>query len=453
MKKRLIRGFGATALGPLITIVVQLISVPIFLAVWGARLYGEWLILSAIPTYLAFSDLGFGDVAASDMTMRVAAREFGDALETFQSAWMLITITSTLLYGLTILGVYSLPLAHWLHIFSITASETRLILAILSAYALLTMQSGLIVSGFRCEGKYAYGIFLSNVVRLTEALAATLTALCQAHPWQVAAAYLFARLFGTLAMSWIMRRSVPWIRYGRSDATLTCAKRLFFPAIAFMAFPVGNSLSIQGLILVIGVTLGPISVATFSTMRTMTRFAFQLMETVKNSVWPELSAAYGARDLLLARKLHRIACQAGLWMSIAGVAFLWLIGPTILMLWTHGKVPLDIGAFHWLLLVVIANSFWNTSSVVALASNTHQRLAMLYLAGTLGALASAYLLTRHMGLVGAALSLFVVDTALIWYVLQSSLSAVEDVFLTFAVFVFRIPNVRSIITSIASNSR
>src|SRR3984885_3900212 len=94
VQRRILRGVGSTALGPLITIVVQVISVPVFLHSWGAKLYGEWLILSAIPTYLAFSDIGFGNVAANDMTMRVAAGDRDGALVTFQSTWLLISACS-----------------------------------------------------------------------------------------------------------------------------------------------------------------------------------------------------------------------------------------------------------------------------------------------------------------------------------------------------------------------
>jgi len=72
VRRRLVRGFGASAMGPVVTALVQLVSVPVFLRFWGAHLYGEWMVLSAIPTYLSLSDTGFGSVAGDDMTMRVA---------------------------------------------------------------------------------------------------------------------------------------------------------------------------------------------------------------------------------------------------------------------------------------------------------------------------------------------------------------------------------------------
>ena len=72
LKSKLLRNLGANAYGQLITVVTQLVSVPLFLHYWGVTLYGEWLILSAVPAYLALSDIGFASSAANDMTIRFA---------------------------------------------------------------------------------------------------------------------------------------------------------------------------------------------------------------------------------------------------------------------------------------------------------------------------------------------------------------------------------------------
>src|ERR1700731_1725951 len=94
LRHRFMRGFGATALGPVVTAIIQLGSVPVFLHVWGAAKYGDWLLLSAIPSYLTLSDLGFGNASGSDMPMLVAANDHEGALRTFQSSWVLVTCVS-----------------------------------------------------------------------------------------------------------------------------------------------------------------------------------------------------------------------------------------------------------------------------------------------------------------------------------------------------------------------
>lgn len=423
----------------MITILIQVIAIPVFLHTWGAKMYGEWLILSAIPTYLAFSDVGFGNVAANDMTMRVAMGDRRGALETFQSTWVFISFTSLALLAVFIAGAIFLPLTRWLNLSSIGPMNTRLILILLCSYALLSLQADLICSGFRCEGNYALGMLIKNILRLTENTVVTVMIVLHATPLQAAGAYFLMRSVGTPTMGYLMMRKSPWLHFGFGYATKQCVKTLAVPAVAYVAFPVGTALSIQGMVLVIAAVLGPVAVATFSTMRTLTRFGFQLMEAVKNSVWPELSTAYGKQNWNLARRLHRLACQASLWSSIATVTFLYIFGEKIMAIWTHGRIAIDLSAFHWLLLVILANSFWYTSSVVTVASNTHERVAAVYLAGTVSSLFIARLLMPHFGISGAAMALLAIDVIVGWYVLSRSLSTLSENAGEFCVSMFRLP--------------
>jgi O-antigen/teichoic acid export membrane protein len=438
-RKRFLRGFWATALGPAVTILAQIVSVPVFLHSWGPRLYGEWLILSAIPTYIAFSDVGFGDVAANDMTMRVAAGDRNGALETFQSTWILTSVTSLFVVVCFMSGAWAMPLTRWLNLTTTTPHDTRVILTMLCAYALLSLQADLTTAGFRCESNYALGMLIKNLLRLVETLSATVFVAFHATPIRTAGVLLILRLIGTPVMGWMMMQKSPWLRYGPRKATWQCVKSLAIPAFAYMAFPIGSALSIQGMVLVIAAVLGPIAVAVFSTMRTLTRFGFQLMEAVKNSVWPELSAAYGVQNWALARRLHRAACQVSLWSSLGSVVFLYFAGQRIVAIWTHGRIAMDVPAFHWLLLVIVANSFWYTSSVVTIASNTHERVAAVYLAGTVASLLIARLLMPIFGISGAAMALLAIDVIVGWYVLSSSLSALSESARDFYISMFRLP--------------
>ena len=426
VRKRFLHGFAASSLGPAVTIVAQIVSVPIFLHAWGAKVYGEWLILSAIPTYIAFSDMGFGNVAANDMTMRVAAGDRPGALATFQSSWLLITACSLAAGAAFVAGARLLPLTRWLNLGAMGAGRAAMVLSLLSLYALLSLQADLITSAFRCQGSYALGMLLKNLLRLAETLTVSVLVACARPPVTAAAAYLAVRGCGTLGMAFLMQRRVPWLSYGFRHARWQSARNLLRPAVAYMAFPAGNALSLQGMVLVIGAVLGPLAVVTFSTMRTLTRFGFQIMESVKNSVWPELSAAYGMRDWALARRLHRVACQASLWSSLLTVSILFFFGQPILALWTHGRVAADPSAFRWLLLVIAANSFWYTSSVVTVASNQHERVAACYLLGTSASLLLARGLMPHFGVSGAAMALLAIDLLVGWYVLSQSLSTLKE---------------------------
>ena len=142
LRQRFMRGFDVTALSPVLTTVIQLGSVPLLLHARGTAKYGDWLLLSAVPSYLTLSDLGFGDASGSDMCMRVASNDKEGALETFQSSWVIVTLISFVALTLVSLLSRLVPWQPWLNLSGISRTETVKILVLLSAYVALAQQNG-----------------------------------------------------------------------------------------------------------------------------------------------------------------------------------------------------------------------------------------------------------------------------------------------------------------------
>ncbi len=63
-KRRLFVGFATTLISKAASTVIQLVQVPVLMHFWGRPMFGVWGILTATPTYLSFSNVGFGSVAA-----------------------------------------------------------------------------------------------------------------------------------------------------------------------------------------------------------------------------------------------------------------------------------------------------------------------------------------------------------------------------------------------------
>jgi O-antigen/teichoic acid export membrane protein len=426
VQRRLVRGFGATALGPVVTAVIQLGSVPLLLYAWGAPKYGDWLLLSAVPSYLALSDLGFGDASGSDMTVRVAAGDRQGALQTFQSLWVLLTSVSLFVLIVASLSFWYIPWQHWLNLCSLTNREAAGVMIALAAYVIVGQQNGILESGFRCDNNFSLGTFWATLLRLVEASLATAVAIVGGSLLSVALTYLATRSIGTLGYGLLLRLKSPWLRLGIEHAKLETVKCMAAPALGFVALPAGNALSLQGYTVLIGAVLGPVAVVAFSTIRTLTRITFQLLSIIARTIWPELSSAFGAGNIPLARTLHRRACQAALVLSVSCGSLLWIMGPFLYRKWLHNSASFDTVCFDVLLLVVAANSFWYTSSVVPMSTNEHHRIALAYLAGTAVSLLMASILVRPLGITGAALALLVIDGWMFWIVLRTALRQVQD---------------------------
>lgn len=439
LRRRLLKGAGATALGPVITAAIQLGPVPFLVHSWGAAKYGDWLMLSAIPAYLSVSDLGFGNASGSDMTVRVAAGDREGALRTFQSSWALLLCLSLIIFTLTASLVWWFPWQPWLHLSSVSSRQAAAILFVFATYIIATQQNGILESGFRCDGNFATGTFFIMMVRFAEAFGALGMGLLTGKLLAVALTFLCIRIVATVSYALLLRKKSPWIKLGLRYADKQRIKELLAPALGFVAMPLGTALSLQGFTILIGALLGPVSVTIFSTLRTLTRFNFQILNVIGWTAWPELSAAFGARNIPLARRLHRHAYQAGLAISVLSGVLLWVAGPTLYRLWIRHAVTFDATCFHVLILVTFANSLWYTSSVVPMSTNAHHRIALSLVGFSAASLVVARFAIPALGLPGAAWSLLLIDLAMIWLVLRTSLRQLEDSFTQFLSGVFRVP--------------
>ncbi len=419
---RLLKGALANGFGLLVIVVNQLLSVPFLLSFWGTNLYGEWLLLSAIPAYLSISDLGFGTVAANEMSMLVAKGDRKSALEVFQSVFVIIGIISLSLILLLLVIIWKIPFESWFHLTVLTHTAIVQVVILWVFIAFMGLQDSLLEAGFRCDGNFAMGTFFLNLRYLLETLSLIAVVYLGAHPVIAAASIASVRLCGFIALRLLLKRKSPWVVYGFSKASFLDVKRLASPAIAFMAIPFGNALSLQGMVLAVGVVIGPAAVVVFSVTRTVSRIVSQFIISINGSVRPEISMAYGKGDLGLVGKLHRMSSQFSLWLASAIIMVLLLTGGWLIRIWTHGKIEIDYALFSLMMLVTLASSFWYASSVVLMAVNRHQKMAVVYLVGTSISLLLALLLMPKWGLNGAAVSLLAVDMIMTAYVISASLS-------------------------------
>jgi O-antigen/teichoic acid export membrane protein len=438
-KRRLLIGFATNWFGKLAGTVIQLVQVPVFFHFWPTAVYGDWLIVTAIPTQLSFSTIGFGNVASNEMTMLEAGGDREGALRVFQSCWWLISIVCVIVGLLLVPVLYFVPVASLLPIKAISQTDAKWIIFYLGISVLLGQLEQLMGAAYTCVARYSYGTFIKTTISLG-AFAATMVPVVLGNgPRTAALVFATANVLGTVIFGLFMRHDLPWIEFGWRHASFAEIRRLAGPAFAFMGFPIGIALNLQGTLIAVGYALGPVEVAIFASARTVSRVALQMVQMVNNTVWPELSLAYGAKNFALLRSLHRRACQTALILASAILVCMMAFGPWFLTHWTGGHVPPSRHLLAILLFGVLIYALWSTSSTLATATNKHQRLAAWYVVGTGVTVIFTYLLARRYGLYGAAGSLIISEVIMNIYVLPASLRIAHDTFPAFLASMIHYP--------------
>lgn len=422
IRSRLLKGIGAQSFSQVVQILIRLAEVPLLLLFWDTQLYGEWLMLSAIPIYLSIIDGGFAGAACRKMTMRCGAGNRNSSIAVFQSTWILLIVVSLATALLSFGFVQVAPLEDWLGFSSMTASEVKVTLLLLVVYVLVGFQGGLLNGGFWVAGRYSSSMYFIAVMQVLEfgGLAAAVS--LGGGPIQAAIGYLCGRLLGTGFM-WVGHwRVSPWLRHGISYASFAELRQLTAPAFASLAFPLGNALNIQGMRLVVGLVLGPSAVAAFVPLRTLSRLVMQPAAIINRLIEPELALAYGAGDSSLFQRLFTKSCQLALWGCLGAFFFMGPNAHWIFPAWTGGKVVMHWPTYIVLIGGVLINSIWSTALMIPYAINRHGRIALYYvLVYGAAAFSLGFPGATHLGLVGVALVLLLAEATMIVIVLRASL--------------------------------
>lgn len=438
-QKRMALGFLSNWVSRLAGIVIQLVQVPVFLHFWSVPLYGEWIAINAIPAYLSFSNIGFGTVAGNEMTMLMGRDDKAGALRVFQSCWWLISLVcaaTMLVFGA---ALFALPASFWNGFHSLSVADARWILFALAMAVLFGQLEQLLGSVYTCVGRYPYGTFVKSILSLCAFAAMMVPVVLGRGPRAAADVFAVANIVGTIILGLMTRKDIPWIKFGWRHASWSEIRRLTRPAFAFMAFPIGNALNLQGTVLAVSYALGPVAVVTFATARTISRTALQMVQMVNLTFWPELGAAFGASNMDLVRTLHRRACQAALLIALVLIAIMMTVGPWFLVHWTSHKVPPSTELLLLLMVSVLLYAGWSTSSTLLQSTNRHHTLAAYYLFGTGVTVVVTFFAARYAGLNAAAASLILSELIMNTYVLPASLRVAHDTWEGFVAAMFRYP--------------
>ncbi|WP_162789527.1 polysaccharide biosynthesis C-terminal domain-containing protein [Altererythrobacter sp. ZODW24] len=393
---------AAMGYGKLVGALIQLALVPVLALQWGLPLYGQWLMLSAIPVFLAASDFGFSTAAGNRIIAEVAKADRDEALVTFQSAWSMIIGISAVTLVIAAAVVAYLPSSILAVDGGMNADDARTALAILCLYGIISLQIFLFAAVARSEGRQAQSISLIATIQLVEGLSVLAIVWFGGSPLDAAIAYLAVRSAGLLAHVILSKRFARWMRLGSKKASGDRVRMLFRPAFAAMLLPLGQAGFLQGTAIAIGAAGGAAMVPLYTSLRTVSRVGLQIMSTFVIPLMPDFTAAFAQENH---GRVARIGGLVAALNVICGVIFGFIIavfGADVLRVWTGGAIQppqlmITLTGIAAALAVV-----WNPLGNLLLAINRHEAYSYVFVIGAALSIGMTYVLVGSMGVSGAA---------------------------------------------------
>lgn len=385
-----------------LTVAQQLLLAPLLLHTWGIETYGVWLLLSAIPNYLTLSDLGFTTIAKNEMTIRIAQEDRKGAVETYQSVFLMLLVVSL---GILLLALLSLPyisVSSRFQIDSISEMTAKSVLLLLSGNFLVLQFMTLICAGFRGIGQPEREVGWSATARLGELAVTALGAFISDQIAVAAVLILISRILFTIVMYIALLRSAPYLRFGWRDATRAEIRRLLHPSFGYTMWIAAGVLLLQGPIVALGTMAGPAIVATYSTLRTLTRLGISGINVLNFSIMPEYSRLFGGQHLGKLRTLVVYHLSVSAICVVGYVVFMTLFGPSLMGWWMSGKIEATEPLFGILIATVALEMIWSAAFVAFSAIGRHVEASYAYFVVAVAGIVSIYLFAPSLGVTGVA---------------------------------------------------
>jgi len=400
--RRLSWGVGANVVDKLMVSGSQLLTVAALSNAWGLHVYGVWVLLATVPTFLAMGDLGFASAAGVKMAMARARGHTNEVIAIFHSAWVAILASSAVLATLCIAVSLLAPIGFISFGSALSEFELRTTLLLLLLYGLVIVQGSILFAALRCDGRYAAGAFWHAGMMVLECVLVLATVHSGGGPVLAAAALLAGRVGGLLGQGILLRLQVPWLRLGFAQASWKELRSLIAPAGAVMALPFGQALALQGSAVMLGLAAGPAAVPAFTVARTLSRIGLQLCGLFNTALMPEASAVIARADRVTLAAMVLATMALSVVVAWPFALLFAVYGQEVVAAWSHGVIAVPDGVVPFMAIGMAAGGLWFPLSNLLLAANRPGSYTLVYAALAVLTLPATYVLGTGMGAAGAA---------------------------------------------------
>jgi len=386
-----------------------IILVPLFLREWGPDLYGRWLSLTALISYVTLLDFG-GQNFIGNLLAGFYAR--GDEDEFRRTLVRGLSLFMVLAAGgfAVLLAVVALPGIALVHKAIPLDQHERLILLFMGAALLILIPQGVWATVYRATGLIARAMIVGNLIRSAALVGYALLLLNGAGPVAYAAANTAAAVVLAWTAWWDGRRRIPVSRVSGLGLSAARAGLVHLKgALYFWLMAVAAAVNQQAVIIILALTGSRIAVAAYVTHRTASGLIGYIGSFVNTPLWPELTFLHAQARKEMLRHTALLAVKIVGLLSAAAAVGLALLLPWIYPLWTGRKLSFEPGLLALFLAQGVLASGWATSAWTLLASNQHSRLARWSLSNAVINVSLCLLLVRWCGVWGAAVAALSAD--------------------------------------------
>ena len=318
--------FTALGTGSFSVLIIQLISLPLFLTHLSTNQYAIWLTsysIAQLTLLLDFGTINSGQNLFSYLDSKGNREEIESMLK--QTTNILLASNTIFFIVILVIGKFALE------------SINILLVAFFMLSNLMQSFTGLLEGMMRIDSKVARALHISNGLRGAEFIG-TVFAILHFHDSLIAIAifsFLLKFLFFTGVVLFVPQR-YRFVKFGRFKVIQIA--RVIRNGFPFFLVKISDMININGVLIILSGILTPTNLVIFATARTFFRFGLQLTSLVSHSFAYEMSSSWVENNLSKMQVLIRESLRSVLCLSIF-IAFVYqYAGEKLIDIWTHGYI-------------------------------------------------------------------------------------------------------------------
>lgn len=403
--QRVVSGSLASWLRIAVTILSQVVAVPIYISYWSVNVYGMWILIQSIITFMTVFDVAHHQYLGNEF-LRLGKQKRQEIQEIFCTGITVSLIVSVITFFVIGILVLSGTVGRWVGIEKGDAYAFEVSLMLMAGTWALTVT----FTGVIGRALYPFGYFpLSAWSGVVFALVSTIAS--------IAAVWFGADLIGATIVTCIVNflchgvLTLVLFRIARQENLLTKKINLrlgFSRFLAALVLGVQSGFEIlrqQGARFILLPLSGMAPMIAFSTMRTGANLAQQGLGTITAPLMPELMAYLSSRDQVRMEISFSVIWLMLCVVLVPVVLVLQYLSPVLFSLWTQGKIAFDPVLFAILSFGVLVSALAQPAIAVVSGNNLLKEQFFVSFIAVLITVGSMYGMVPAMGIRGAAIAL------------------------------------------------
>lgn len=394
-----------------VSIIVSLLLVPITIGFVSAELYGVWLTVASVMTWLHFLDLGFTQGLKNRLTEALAYKDYEKGRSLVSTTYLMLVV---IFIPVCIVLELIIPMVNWTQLLNVNECYNRelinvmrvvvgiacvqmvinVIVSVIAAFQMVALSNSFGVIGniisliiiFFLKDSFSPSLI---VLALTIGLMPTLVTI-------VASLICYNNSFKIVSPRW-------------KDINLSYTKDLFSLGSKFFIINIQVLVLYWSTNVLISYVSSPIEVTRYNIAFQLMNVAMMLYTIITSPLWPAYTDAYARNDYNWMKNTRNKMTKI-LYMSVLGCIILLLLSSPIYKIWIGEKVDIPFMMTFLVALYVIAYCCMNLNGTLIVGIGKIKVETYMVVLGMLIHIPLSLYLGKYIGAYGVIVSLITINT-------------------------------------------